>query len=138
MWLWQLPQHLVALIILSINCFNFYVKIVEKRKVYFVKHCVFRSGVSLGDYVILHRKYDSKDYYVTSELVTVIKHKFGHSVQSKIFGPTYLLLVGIPSIFRALYGDLQENMNFLERRKWYYSGYPEDWADKISNIKRIF
>ena len=63
-----------------------------------------------------------------SGLPRVMKHEFGHSVQSFYFGPLYLLIIGIPSISR--YSKI-----FLKVKKqaWqnYYKGYPENWANTL-------
>ena len=56
-------------------------------------------------------------------------HEYGHSIQSLIFGPFYLLVVGLPSIGRVFYGII---FYAITKTRWqnYYSGYPENWATK--------
>jgi hypothetical protein len=29
-----------------------------------------------------------------------------------------------------------KKMSYAEMVKWYYSGYPENWADKLGRVKR--
>ena len=60
-------------------------------------------------------------------------HEYGHSVQSRWFGPLYLLVVGLPSVSRVFY-----SVYFHRRtgRSWngYYSGWPEDHADRLGGV----
>lgn len=61
------------------------------------------------------------------------RHEYGHTVQSRIFGPLYLVLIGLPSAARAVYARLYFAAH---KRPWngYYRGYPEDWADRLGGI----
>ena len=110
--LWQLPQILLGYILVFISK--------AKReddylgmKVYLTKY---RFGISLGNIIIVCRK-------------SSIKHEYGHCKQSIIFGPFYLLIIGLPSIV----------MNTLTRvgilkKENYYKRWPENWADKLGNV----
>jgi hypothetical protein len=63
------------------------------------------------------------------------RHEYGHTVQSRMFGPLYLPIIGLPSAARAVYARLY----FIRhRRPWngYYRGYPERWADRLGGISR--
>jgi hypothetical protein len=132
LWVWQLPQHLLGVIIwgvlklarkiLAINKHQ-----VDKEKWLFVVN-IPGWGVSLGSYVFMDCHYDEMDW----------KHEFGHSKQSLIFGPLYLLLVGIPS---AVFNNLWDRIfhirwSFASRHEWYYSRYPEKRADKLGGVER--
>jgi len=131
MWIWQLPQHLLALILIRVlgatETFQpqagigywFY-----EPKNWFGK---FISGVSLGNYIIIKTKNEA-----------TVKHEYGHSRQSVIFGPLYLLAVGVPSaIFNNLWDRLFHKKWPVEKRhKWYYSRYPEKWADLLGGAVR--
>lgn len=60
-------------------------------------------------------------------------HEWGHSIQSLIFGPLYLLVIGIPSVMRGSISHWHYNKN----DNWdYYNGFPENWADKIGGVQR--
>jgi hypothetical protein len=85
--------------------------------------------VSLGSYIIVSKQASS----------TVIFHEYGHYRQSKLLGPLYLLLVGIPScLFNNVWDRLAHKKWSTERRvAWYYSRYPESWADKLGGVKRV-
>ena len=97
--------------------------------VYF-KKC-FGAGVSLGDYIILDT------FYIGKTVENIILHEHGHQLQSKKLGWLYPPLVGLPSICRNVWDRLIHKKWTKERRtKWYYSGYPERWADKLGGVVR--
>jgi hypothetical protein len=117
MWLWQLPQHLLGLILILV--FN------AKIDIRYTKVRVYRTdkkiGISLGQYIIVHKLAH----------FTTVKHEYGHSIQSQYLGPLYLLIVGLPSI----------TMNILTRfgvlRAYrYYDRWPENWADSLGGVRR--
>jgi len=119
-YLWQLPQHLLALITLFILRKRITIKTsYEHTTVYRLN--MIGWGISLGNYILLDERYDQ----------ITIMHEFGHSVQSLYFGPLYLIVIGLPSII----------MNILTRLKIlkyenYYKRWPENWADKLGKVKR--
>lgn len=60
----------------------------------------------------------------------VIPHEYGHTVQSLIMGPLYLLLVGLPSaIWANVYG--RRYKKYAVRGVQYTSRYPERGADRL-------
>ena len=61
-----------------------------------------------------------------------IKHEYGHSIQSMILGPFYLIAVGIPSVLWCHWPALAEKWKKGEVS--YYSRYPENWADKLGGV----
>ena len=81
--------------------------------------CIMRGAVTLGNYVFVG---------LTSEYRKTVKHELGHTIQSKILGPLYLIVIGIPSItycgLRRLFPSL--------RKKDYHSFYTEKTADYLS------
>ncbi|MBX7196718.1 MAG: hypothetical protein K1X94_31990 [Sandaracinaceae bacterium] len=62
-------------------------------------------------------------------------HELGHAVQSRILGPLYLPIVGVPSSARAVYAVIHRE---LRGHKWprYYQGFPEAWADQLGGVAR--
>lgn len=81
--------------------------------------CVMRGAVTLGNYVFVG---------LTSEYRKTVKHELGHTIQSKILGPLYLIVIGIPSI---TYCGLRRIFSSL-RKKNYYNFYTEKWANNLS------
>lgn len=129
LWLWQLPQNLVGFIYsrFAKKTSEWYFK-GKYAFVYFVP--CFKAGVTLGQYIILDPIYKKLS---SGKLLVTVQHEYGHSVQSKYLGWFYLLVVGIPSVFRNILNRINSK-KFNE--KWYYSGYPEKWADKIGGVTR--
>ena len=142
-YLWQLPQHLLALmVILFYKLRNKIYKIeynndIINNKIYYIT-CI-TSSFSLGYYLFIRK--NSTDI--------TIKHEKGHSIQSLYTGLLYLFIVGIPSaVFNNLYGRIfKHNIPTSEYLKWYYSRWPEGgpnkwWhkytADGLTNIDRKF
>ena len=132
LYIWQLPQHLLALVLIwalgateTLQPQAGVVFWLYKPKNRFGE---FISGVSLGNYIILKTANE-----------TVVKHENGHSVQSAIFGPLYLLLVGLPSAFNNLWDRIFHKRWPAEKRlKWYYSRWPEKQADRLGGVERIW
>lgn len=60
-----------------------------------------------------------------------LKHETGHSKQSIYLGWVYHLVISIPSIIRFWYKSLCKKTS-----SWYFSGYPENWADKLGGVTR--
>lgn len=80
-----------------------------------------RGGVTLGKYIFISQTY--------SDQSNVIKHECGHVRQSKILGPLYLIIIGIPSILHAaLNGYIGCCKN---NPKGYYHFFTEHWANKL-------
>ena len=78
-------------------------------------------GVSLGLFIILHRHYGPQ----------TVSHEYGHCRQSAMLGPLYLIVVGLPSFLRAGVALVTR-----KNREWYYTGYPERWADRLGDVHR--
>ena len=123
-WVWQLPQHLIAVITIividKLLCLD-----IKRQKDYNGKRVyetlAIKAGMSLGNYIFLTRKN-----------TTTLKHEYGHSKQSEYLGLLYLPIIGIPSLLHNVIYRLFRKMNI----KWnYYSFYPVAWANKIVGIK---
>jgi hypothetical protein len=119
--LWQLPQHLVAWIILLMPG--------EKKQGKYGQSVVYAKnfmkgkgeGVCFGKYIFVDPVYFSgNSYYNTS---ATIAHEYGHSRQSLILGPLYLFTVGICSIMIPFDGPR------------YYTVWCEKWANKLGGVK---
>ena len=120
LFIWQLPQHIVAIIYfgyLVMMCKD--LGIDSRYKQATVIPCVMRGAVTLGNYVFVG---------LNSEYRKTVKHELGHTIQSKILGPLYLIVIGIPSItycgLRRLFPSL--------RKKNYYNFYTEKTANYLS------
>lgn len=58
-------------------------------------------------------------------------HETGHSKQSIYLGPLYHIVISIPSVCRFWVNKL-----FVKSSEWYYSGYPENWANKLGGVNK--
>ena len=130
LWLWQFPQNIIGAI-LARNYKN--IKITDDNIIVYYVSNIFRSDVSLGNYILLD--YDA--YYGFNDTET-IKHEHGHQIQSMIFGPLYLIIIGLPSacgnlIDRYFHKDWDE----IDADKWYFSQPWEAWADKLGKVNRF-
>jgi hypothetical protein len=83
-------------------------------------------GVSLGNFIF----WSDSDLAMIPLKPDNKQHEFGHSIQSLFFGPLYLVLVGLPSILRVVYGTIHFRL-YGKRWEHYYDGYPENWADSL-------
>ena len=59
----------------------------------------------------------------------LLSHEYGHTFQSALLGPLYLLAVGVPSFLWANLPSLER----LRRQRSipYISRYPENWAEAL-------
>lgn len=127
-YIWQLPQNLCGLI---------YRYCIGKKNLQKVENDDSRSvdaevylkqspgGVTLGRYIFIWQSFS--DQYMT------IKHECGHVKQSRILGPLYLIIIGIPSILHAWLNDY---IGCCRRHGSYYHFYTEKTADKLMGIIR--
>lgn len=130
-WMWQLPQNLVGFL-LTRKYEYLSIRRMDGKWVNVYFKSFFNSGVSLGDYIIL-------DYWYCGRECSrqVVSHEYGHSKQSLILGWLYLPLVGLPSVIGNIWDRLfHKNWTSKQREKWYYSRYPENWADKLGGVVR--
>lgn len=103
---WQLPQVVLGAIT-SIVFMPFLDKIVYHPKAPLAAILIFKklpfSGVALWPFIML------KEEHYNDEIIEV---EYQHCIQSLVFGPLYLILVGVPSVLQKkrniMYGDLSE------------------------------
>ena len=90
-WLWQFPQNMLALCIEGILCQAAYREGKADGNTIIV-NIVLPSAMSLGDYLFVNPMSSQK----------TIQHECGHSKQSDILGPLYLIVIGIPSLLHNI------------------------------------
>ena len=129
LWTWCLPQTLMGYLM--------YKKYIRKglalgTKKYklgtiLIRETKLGGGRSLGKYVFTYdyteRKSSNKWKEAAQERMD--RHEFGHVLQSYMFGPLYLLIIGLPSITM----ETLTKMKILKKEN-YYKRWPENWADK--------
>ena len=133
-FIWTLPQNILGIILLIYFKSK---RLIESQKksgrirnatIILIEAKAKFSGVSLGNWIFVSKSYD--------DLATVIKHEEGHCIQSMIFGPLYLFVIGIPSLIMNLMSSY--SMKYGEGLFYdnYYKRWPENWADKLGNVDR--
>ena len=123
-YVWQLPQNLLGMlykdcisdnIITRVNCDA------TDYECYLTRN---GGGVTLGRYIFVNQNY--------KDLSNVILHEIGHTKQSRILGPLYLIIIGIPSIS---WTGLRRVIPALKKIN-YYSLYTESWANKLMGLNK--
>jgi len=123
-WTWCLPQSLLgATLFFLLRLFN---------KVKFVRHSLsgviiaesawIFGGISLGMYVFVASRQCSVQHRAR-----LIQHELGHTRQSLLLGPSYLLVIGIPSLIWAIL----RSVGFFKHRPYSWM-YTEKWADQLA------
>ncbi|MDR2267270.1 MAG: hypothetical protein LBE09_06805 [Christensenellaceae bacterium] len=80
------------------------------------------GGISLGCFIVMTGNAGDIE---TSDIRI---HEFGHTIQSLILGPFYLLVIGIPSF---IWCNAKRYIRLRESGISYYSFYPERWANYL-------
>ena len=120
LFFWQLPQNIIGALL---------VLILEPEVSFSLNGVRFHyaqrmhGGISLGRYVIMGSRLQL--------MGDSDKHEYGHSRQSKMLGPLYLIVIGLPSLlWAAFYRDNEADPN------GYYRFFTEKWADKLGGVNR--
>jgi hypothetical protein len=125
LYIWQLPQNLLGLIMLL-----FMKPHISKEKYKGITVVVskkMRGGISLGNYIILSESYGDK-----TTRQDVWDHEWGHTRDSRLFGPLYLIIIGLPSLIWAwMYGRFVPYTY-----NGYYKFYTEKRADRLGGVIR--
>ena len=117
LFLWQLPQNILGLFLLLYFWLRKDLEVLTyKDSAWAYRSKYMSGGISLGSFIFLC------NYSAKRE--TTIAHEYGHVKDSKIFGPLYLLIIGLPSILNA----------WFHFTKCYYSWYPEKRANKHAGL----
>lgn len=141
---WCLPQTLVGLVV-------FLICKIQKANTLNYKRAVVsvfpnkQGSVSLGMFIVVHKtpmtdetdkmKFDVYDPLLkchVGQADVLLRHEYGHTIQSMILGPLFLLVIGLPSILWAGLFDRYRQKYKVS----YFAFYTERWADRISKIKR--
>ncbi len=127
---WGCLQTLLGFLLFLLHIkdkhFNYHGAVVTKWKL--------KSSVSLGMFVFITEepyfapKFENK--FSKDELYKrLLVHEYGHTVQSLILGPLYLIIMGIPS---TIWGFLP-SLNAKRKNKQisYFSFFTEKWANTL-------
>ena len=126
-WTYGILQNLIgAVVALSVKIAH------PGRKAERFRECrVYRwnrpGSMSLGSFLFLASYGEAEERFV-------LRHEYGHSLQSLILGPLYLPVIGLPSFLRANVSVFSKN--WRSGRKGYYEFYPERWANRLSGAEK--
>ncbi len=129
-WTWGLLQNLLGSLVFLLN---------YKYKHYWYHGALVtvwksKSSVSIGMFIFITEEpyfYEKlKGTHNIGELSKrLLVHEYGHTVQSLILGPLYLIVMGIPS---TLWGFLPDfNKKRKEQQISYFSFFTEKWANYL-------
>lgn len=123
--LWQLPQIIIGRLYKSEDdelCFTFDgVDFFQTKKM---------DGISLGDRIFFNPD--------VPEGLWIIRHEFGHVIQSRILGWLYIPIILIPSfLWYCLINCIEKRFKIPEDKviTLYYKFYTEKWANKLVQKK---
>jgi hypothetical protein len=127
---WELPQNVLGLALMGLERATGSIEEVRWER----ERVMVRSrgrAVSLGLFVFWCER--SNRWHDLDERNR--DHEYGHSIQSRMLGPLYLPVVGVPSSARAAYAFAYREVT---GEKWagYYEGFPERWADRLGGVQR--
>lgn len=118
LYLWQLPQNFCGLVY-SLFHKGALIKEYEDSIVY--RSEKMHGGVSLGKYIFVNKFSGMK----------MVKHEYGHCVQSKKWGWLYLPVIGLSS---GIWYILKNKGYFKD--KSYFSFWTERRADELGGVIR--
>ena len=136
---WGMPQTLLGFLIFLINIKNkhffYHGAIITERNV--------PSSASLGMFVFTTTN-PMKDKRIENKIPDeelsqrLLVHEYGHTIQSLILGPFYLIVMGIPSTLRGFLPYYQKKRNYGVS---YFSFFTEKWAsflgEKVTKEKSM-
>lgn len=123
---WALPQTLLGLAL-----YTKYRKCPHRR----YKGAVFTDwkrpgGISLGPFIFAEQP--PEDAQLSKDL---IRHEYGHSLQSMMLGPLYLPFIGLPSL---IWANLPWFRNYrMRKHRGYYQMFAEKWASRLGKSRLL-
>lgn len=113
---WGLPQNLLGLLLFLLGLVRG--RYAGKYNRAFITKTKKIHGLSLGVFIFVSDESDA----------VLLRHEYGHTLQSLYLGVFYLLIIGLPSlIWAGLFNGYRKKHNVD-----YYSFYTERWANHLS------
>jgi hypothetical protein len=125
---WQLPQLLIGGLFVFLLKATIRANSLDHKNTNIYETTVMKSGVSFGPIIILGE--------LLVQRADVVQHELGHSRQSLLLGPLYLLIVGLPSIVMNLMSRWSLRFGTSKFAMNYYKRWPESWADRLGGVVR--
>lgn len=122
MFIFEFPQNLMGYV-----AFIYFTK-AKNQPYYKYKDAYITNIQGRWGAISLSRFIFADDAYFKSP---IIKHEYGHTIQSKKLLVLYLPVIGIPSfIWNRLFKGYR-----IRKQKSYYSFYTEAWANKLGGYE---
>lgn len=122
MFIFEFPQNIMGYVAFKLYTKKFHRPYYRYRDAYVVHVQGKWGAISLSRYIF------ADDIYYHSKM---IRHEYGHTLQSKILMPFYLPVVGVPSLFWSrLFNNYRKRKN-----KSYYAFFTESWANRLGGYK---
>lgn len=127
--LWEAPQTFLGVLNLGLELGRRGVARVDRQDGRVFVELRGSRAISLGHFVF----WSTIDAPIVRVNPDNRRHEYGHALQSRLLGPLYLPVVGVPSAMRVAYAAAQY---LVTKRPWagYYDGFPENWADRLGGI----
>ena len=114
-YIYQLPQNIIGLLISTLPNISKKVHTINNINIYLIQNNNTMESMSIGQYIFINP---------SAQDGIILRHEYGHTLQSKILGPLYIPLIVIPSFIWCYLGNAN-NLNH------YYSFYTESSANKL-------
>ena len=126
---WEAPQNALGLVNLGIELARRGVARITRENGRIFVELRGSRAISLGHFIF----WSTVDAPIIRVNPDNKLHEYGHALQSRLLGPFYLPIVGIPSTMRVAYAALQY---VFTKKPWdgYYDGFPENWADRLGGV----
>lgn len=135
LFVWQLPQHLLAIVLAFVYQMIYDTEIYQNATKPYKLLISRGAGLCLGYFIFLDA--NKPEIFGNQHSVSVLfLHELGHQKQSYILGPLYLFIVGLPSLVLYIWSKFKTFPTFKDKCIWYYSKFPENWADSLVDIDR--
>ena len=122
--IWQLPQNLIGSLYKEFISKDIITRINYDASIYECYLTRGGGGLTLGRFIFVNQHF--------TDLEETILHEIGHVKQSRILGPLYLIIIGIPSISWA---GLRRLIPALKKIN-YYDFYTESIANKLMGLNK--
>ena len=120
LYLWQLPQVVVGGLVFCILLP--WIATCSKYNGSLISYCTWLergTGFSLGPFVFVASQGDAN----------LLFHEYGHCVQSRLLGPLYFFVIGLPSLIHYIWWSPDRGVS-------YFAFYTEHTADQLGGVNR--
>lgn len=122
MFILEFPQNLIGYVFFKIYTTMYKRPYYLYRDAYIVHVKGSWGAISLSRYIF------ADDNYYQSKM---IRHEYGHTIQSKVLMPLYVPIIGLPSLIWNRFFKRYRK----KRKKSYYSFYTESWANRLGGYR---